>query len=61
MGYKFRLTDDGAQRTVVPPWLKRLLVTSVFARKSNTLTESGTDYRGLGPFCPLAIYYAAVH
>lgn len=46
----YRLTEDGAQRTAVPPWLKRLLVTSFFARRSNTLTESRIEDIELGPF-----------
>lgn len=50
MWYVFRLTEDGAQRTAVPPWLKRLLVNSFFARRSNTLTESRVEYTELGPF-----------
>lgn len=48
--YIFRLTEDGAQRTAVPPWLKRLLVSSFFARRSNTLTESRVNDTELGPF-----------
>ncbi len=36
-GNKF--TKVGAQLRAVPPWLKRLVVSSLFARKSKTLTE----------------------